>query len=61
MSDFPDHFKTQKMRIRAVEKEHLKTEEMCKEAVCRKPYALSYVTGHFKTQEMCIRAVEENP
>ena len=32
---------------------HLKTQEMCDEAVCREPYTLKYAPDHLKTQEMC--------
>ena len=38
--------------------DHLKTEEMRKEAVRREPYALPYVPNHFKTQKMCDKAVK---
>ena len=69
MGDFPDHFKTQEMCIKAVEGEpetleyvpdHLKTEEMCKEVVRREPYGLLYVPDHFKTQEMWTKATEKD-
>ena len=36
---------------------HLKTQEMCIEAVRMKPRSLAYVTDNFKTQEMCNVAV----
>ena len=36
---------------------HLKTQEICDEAVHREPYTLRYVPDHLKTQEMCHEAV----
>ena len=43
----------------------LKTQEMCDEAVRRKPYTLRYVPDHFsdrfKTEEMCNKAVRRKP
>ena len=42
--------------VRAIPK-HLKTQEMCNEAVRIEPYSLEVVSGHFKTQEMCNEAV----
>ena len=41
--------------------EHLKTSEMCNEAVAQFPYALEYVPDQLKTQEMCNEAMHENP
>ena len=41
--------------------EHLKTQEMCIEAVAGFSCALKYVPDHFKTQEMCSQAVSNNP
>ena len=41
--------------------EHLKTEEMCNEAVAQFPYALYYVPDYLKTKEMCDDAVDNNP
>ena len=35
---------------------HLKTEEICNEAVRTEPLLLVYVPDHFKTQEMCNEA-----
>ena len=35
---------------------HLKTEEMHKEAVCKETYALRHVPDHLKTQEMCKKS-----
>ena len=36
---------------------HLKTQEMCDEAVDINPRSLAYVPNHFKTQKMCNEAV----
>ena len=36
---------------------HLKTQEMCIEAVRIEPISLAYVPDHLKTQEMCNEAV----
>ena len=41
--------------------EHLKTSEMCNEAVAQFPYALGYVPNELKMQEMCDEAVDNNP
>ena len=41
--------------------EHLKTPEMCNEAVAQFSYALEYVPDYLKTQEMCDDAVSNNP
>ena len=38
--------------------EHLKTQEMCDEAVHINPLSLAYVSAHFKTQGMCNEAVK---
>ena len=45
LEDVPDHFKTQKMCVKAVEK---------------KSFTLGYVPDYFKTQEMCNDAVEKS-
>ena len=37
--------------------DHLKTEEMCDEAVSTEPLSLAYVPDRFKTQEMCNEVV----
>ena len=41
--------------------EHLKTSEMCNEAVAQFPYARYYVLDYLKTQEMCDEDVDNNP
>ena len=41
--------------------EHLKTQEMCIEAVRIKPYSLAHVPAHFKTQETYDEVVFHNP
>ena len=41
--------------------EHLKTQEMCNEAVQMEPYSLAFVPDHFKTQGMCNKAVCMEP
>ena len=38
-----------------------KTEEMCKEAVCRDPWSLYDVPDYFKTQKMCDDVVWKSP
>ena len=38
--------------------DHLKTQEMCIDAVIRDIYMLTYVPDHLKTQEMCKNAFE---
>ena len=38
--------------------DHLKTQEMCADAVHIKPYSLKFVPDCFKTQEVCDKAVE---
>ena len=40
--------------------DHLKTQEMCNEAVDIEPLSLAYVPDHFKTQEMCDKVVCNN-
>ena len=37
--------------------DHLKTQEMCNEAVHLNPLSLKYVPDHFKIQEMCDEVV----
>ena len=37
--------------------DHLKTQEMCNEAVRMKPWSLKFVPDWYKTQEMCNEAV----
>ena len=41
--------------------DHVKTQEMCNEAMSINSLSLQYVPDHLKTQEMCERAIEENP
>ena len=41
--------------------EHLKTQEMCDEAVDIEPLSLAYVPDRFKTKEMCNKAVRSEP
>ena len=40
---------------------HLKTQEMCLEAVRIEPCSFAYAPDHFKTEEMCNDAVEKDP
>ena len=40
---------------------HLKTQEMCDEAVCMGPRSLEFVPNHFKTKEMRNEAVVADP
>ena len=47
-------------RIREILR-HLKTQEMCNEAVDIKSLSLGFVPDHLKTQEMCNEAVKVNP
>ena len=56
----PDHFKTQKMCIMALEVDlwqlnyildYLKTQKMCDDVVWRDPYSLQFVPDWFVTQE----------
>ena len=62
----PDCIKTKRICERAVEydpetleymSDHLKKEEIWKEAVRREPYALMCVPDCFKTEEMCEKVV----
>ena len=39
--------------------DHLKTQEMCDEAVDIGPRLLEFVPDHFKTQEMCDKALRD--
>ena len=41
--------------------DHLKTQEMCNEAVLIDPFSLAYVPDHFKTREMGHEAIEVKP
>ena len=41
--------------------DHLKTQDMCNEAMRINPISLSYVPDHLQTQELCDAAVRENP
>ena len=41
--------------------DHLKTQEMCNEAVRIKPLSLVYVLDYLKTQEMCLEVVQNKP
>ena len=41
--------------------DHLKTQDMCNEAMKKDAYTLGDVSDHFKTQEMRKKVVEENP
>ena len=36
---------------------HLKTEEMCEEAVWKKPRSLAFAPDRLKTEGLCIKAV----
>ena len=38
--------------------DHFKTQEMCNKAVEKDPCSLSEVPDNFKTEEMCNKAVE---
>ena len=40
---------------------HLKTQEMCDEAVRMESRSLEFVLYHIKTQEMCNEAVHREP
>ena len=40
--------------------DHLKTQDMCNNAVARSFWMLEYVPDRFKTQDMCIDAVKVN-
>ena len=41
--------------------DHLKTQEMCNEAVSIEPLSLVYVPDYFETQKMCNEAVKVDP
>ena len=41
--------------------DHLKTQEMCSEAVRINPLSLAYVPDHFRTQGMCNEVVRNKP
>ena len=41
--------------------DHLKTQEMCNEAMRMDPYSLAFVPDNLKTQEMCDKALEIDP
>ena len=41
--------------------DHLRTQEMCNDAVHMKPLSLTYIPDRFKTQEMCNEAVRNKP
>ena len=41
--------------------DHLKTQEICNEAMRIEPLSLTYVPDNFKTQEMCTEAVQIEP
>ena len=41
--------------------DHFKTQEMCNKAMEKDPWLLGDVPDCFKTQEMCIRALEVDP
>ena len=60
MGDFPDHFKTQELCVKALEvdprmlghvPDHFKTQEMCDKTVKDEPYSLQYVPVWFVTQQ----------
>ena len=40
---------------------HLKTKEMCEDAVWIEPHSLAFVPDRFKTKGLCIKAVRRNP
>ena len=40
---------------------HLKTQEICDEAVHMEPRSLAFVPDPFKTEEMCNEAVRRQP
>ena len=40
---------------------HLKTQEMCEEAVWIEPQYLSFIPNRFKSEGLCIKAVRRNP
>ena len=41
--------------------DHLKTQEMCNEAIHTDPYSLAFVPDRFKTQKMCDKAINIEP
>ena len=41
--------------------DHLKTQEMCNQAVRNNPAVFFLVPDRFKTQDLCIKAVEADP
>ena len=41
--------------------EHLKTQEICNEAVGMEPYSWEYVPDRFKIEGMCKKAVHRKP
>ena len=41
--------------------DHLKTQEMCNEAVRINPLSLAYLPDHYKTQRMCNEVVRNKP
>ena len=41
--------------------DHLKTQDICNEAMCINPLSLPHVPDHLQTQELCDAAVRENP
>ena len=66
-----DHFKTQEMCKKAVEKDpcslmnvpdHFRTQDMCSiEVVEKYPFLLAGVPDQYKAQEMCNKAVRIEP
>ena len=42
-------------------KRHLKTKEMCEEAVSTEPRSLAFVPDRLKTEGLCIKAVRRDP
>ena len=41
--------------------DHFKTQDMCNKAIDKDLWSLAEVPEHFKTQEMCNKAVEKDP
>ena len=41
--------------------DHLKTQEMCDNAISKGSYNLKFVPGHLKTEKMCKKAVKDDP
>ena len=41
--------------------DHLKTQEMCDEAIHTETLSLAHVPDHFKTQKMCNKVVRNKP